>query len=181
MVPQPGPRYMAMQRLPGLMDVHFDYLIEAQLHLTSTLFGRGSNVRRVRYQDRGDRYIVKDTWHNVACALTEGQILRVISEVQNVPRVVDEYVVSENVFSSTYASRSTLLGVPELYSALQDGQFRDRVHPRLLQEASPIQVISKFKSRAEFAHTSMSYTYGIKICANFISGEMCLYRPKLEI
>jgi hypothetical protein len=162
-VPRPGARYMAMQRSPNLADVHFDYIIEAQLHLTETLFGCGSNIRRVCHRDRGDSYIVKDTWHNVACALTEGQILRVISEVQNVPRVVEEYVVGENEFSSTYESRSKLLEVPELYSALLDGRFHDRVHLRLLMKASPIQVITKFKSRVELAQALIDCVNGMSL------------------
>ena len=158
-VPQAGPRYMSMQRPPKLAP--FDYVVDAQLHLTESLFGRGSNVRRVHHRTTNDHYIVKDTWHNVARALTEGQILHVIREIPNVPKVKNEYVVDEDSFSSTIASRIRIMGPEATYSALQNGRFQDRVHLRLLMEASPIQVISEFKTREELARAFRDCVIGM--------------------
>jgi hypothetical protein len=150
---------MAMQLPPT--PAHFDYIIDTQLHLTESLFGRGSNVRRVHHRTTLDCYIVKDTWHNVARPLTEGQILHVISEIPNVPKVKNEYVVDEDWFSSTITSRFKVMGEGAVYSALQDGHFQDRVHLRLLMEASPIQVITEFKTREELARALKDCVIGM--------------------
>ncbi|OJA07576.1 hypothetical protein AZE42_04423, partial [Rhizopogon vesiculosus] len=148
--PQPnGLRYMAMQ-CPKFANMNLDYKIEGQLHLTETLFGRGSNVRRVCHRGTNTQYIVKDTWHNVARHLTEGQILHVIRDIPNIPKI-KEYVVDEDQFSSTFHSRFKVVGDEQVYTALHNGLFQDRVHLRLLMEAMPIQLISNFKTRAELA------------------------------
>jgi hypothetical protein len=158
-VPQAGPRYMAMQRPSN--PASFDYVVDAQLHLTESLFGRGSNVRRVHHRTTKDRYIVKDTWHNVARPLTEGQILHVIREIPNVPKVKNEYVVDQDLFSSTITSRIRIMGEEAVYTALHNGRFQDRVHLRLLMEASPIQVISEFQTREELARAFKDCVIGM--------------------
>jgi hypothetical protein len=161
-VPRVGPRHMVMQRRHPT-PAYFDYIIDAQLHLTESLFGRGSNIRRVHHYTTLDCYIVKDTWHNVARPLTEGQILHVISEIPNVPKVKNEYVVDEDWFSSTITSRFNVVEEGAVYSALQDGHFQDRVHLRLLMEASPIQVITEFKTREELARALKDCVIGMSM------------------
>ncbi|KAG1776166.1 hypothetical protein EV702DRAFT_1046331 [Suillus placidus] len=85
LAPCRGPRLMAMQCIPedktnSLPEsCRLNYAMDAQIHLTDSLFGHGSN----------------DTWHNVHQKMTEGQILCVIAGIANIPELVEEYVISQ--------------------------------------------------------------------------------------
>jgi hypothetical protein len=125
--------------------------MDAQIHLTDSLFGRGSNVRRVHHVETKESFIVKDTWHNVCRKMTEGQILRVIAGIANIPELVEEYVVSPPHFSCTSTARTLALTASEAHSHELEHRFHARVHVRLLMKARSIQVISQFQSRAGLA------------------------------
>ncbi|KAG1765278.1 hypothetical protein EV702DRAFT_1051080 [Suillus placidus] len=149
------PRYMALQaqtcdpsrRSPFPRE----YQIEMLLHVADNMLGRGSVVRRIRHISTGIAYIAKDTWHNVSRKLTEGQILRIISGIDNVPTICEEYVVGEDRYSSTAAARLGPLTKAQVTTALQNGEFQDRIHLRLLMEDTSVKLITQFKTRAGLA------------------------------
>ncbi|KAG1726747.1 hypothetical protein EDD22DRAFT_961367 [Suillus occidentalis] len=125
--------------------------MDTQIHLTDSLFGRRSNVCRVHHVETKESFIVKDTWHNVYRKMTEGQILRVIAGIANIPELVEEYVVSPPRFSCTSTARTLALMASEACSHELEHRFHACVHVRLLMKARSIQVISQFQSRAGLA------------------------------
>ncbi|KAG1845004.1 hypothetical protein F4604DRAFT_1688913 [Suillus subluteus] len=150
------PRYMALQAPPasgrsGRSPFPREYRIEMLLHVADNMFGRGSVVRRIRRISTHIAYIAKDTWHNVSRKLTEGQILRIISGIDNVPTICEEYVVGEDRYSSTAAARLGPLTRAQVATALQNGEFQDRIHLRLLMEDASVKLITQFKTRAGLA------------------------------
>ncbi|KAG2064235.1 hypothetical protein BDR04DRAFT_1162784 [Suillus decipiens] len=151
-------RYIALQAQPlsgRSKNASYDrqYKIELLLHVADNMIGRGSVVRRIRDMttEVQSTYIIKDTWHNVSRKLTEGQILRVISGIDNVPTICEEYVVGEDRYSSTAAARLGPLTKAEVATALQNGEFQDRIHLRLKMEDDSIKLITQFKTRAGLA------------------------------
>ncbi|KAG1844453.1 hypothetical protein F4604DRAFT_1937490 [Suillus subluteus] len=125
--------------------------MDAQIHLTDSLFGRGLNVHQVHHVESKESFIVKDTWHNVRRKMTEGQILRVIAGIANIPELVEEYVVSPPRFSCTSMACTLALMASEARSHELEHCFHAHIHVRLLMKVHSIQVISQFESRAGLA------------------------------
>ncbi|KAG1853785.1 hypothetical protein C8R48DRAFT_675730 [Suillus tomentosus] len=145
LAPCRGPRLMAMQCIPedktNLLpeSCRLNYAMDAQIHLTDSLFSRGSNIRRVHHVESKESFIVKDTWHNVHRKMTEGQILRVIVGIANIPELVEEYVVSPPHFSCTSTARTLALTASEARSHELEHRFHARVHVRLLMKARSVE------------------------------------------
>lgn len=161
------PRYMALQAQPASgrsrqSPFPREYKIEMLLHVADNMFGRGSVVRRIRHISTHIAYIAKDTWHNVSRNLTEGQILRIISGIDNVPTIHEEYVVGEDRYSSTAAARLGPLTTAQVATALQNGEFQDRMHLRLLMKDASIKLITQFKTRAGLAQALLDCIKGMR-------------------
>lgn len=137
-----------------------EYKIELLLHVADNLFGRGTVVRRIRRINSLASYIAKDTWHNVSRKLTEGQILCIIKDIDNIPKIREEYVVGEDCYSSTAAARLVPFSQAEVSTALQNGLFQDRVHLRLLMEDASVKLVTQFKTRAGLAQALLDCVKG---------------------
>lgn len=158
------PRTMTLQYYPLHTDLSdLSVLAKNFFTISSTIFigdgliGRGTCVFRVEDVE-GNRFIIKDTWHDPKRCFTEGQILQLIQGIPYVPEYVQEVVVSSYLRSRTLFSRAVTAdkyhgGVDRIISDLAAGRFDDRVHLRLQTKASKtkLKLITDFNNRKELA------------------------------
>ncbi|KAJ7507264.1 hypothetical protein B0H11DRAFT_2319013 [Mycena galericulata] len=110
------------------------YKIVETLFVSDVIRGRGTVCWRVRYE--GNDYVIKDTWADNSRPHTEAEILNMAKDVEGVPKVIADVVVSINgVEESTANLRSTITPPPGKKGAkLRDtlSTIEERIHRRLV-------------------------------------------------
>ncbi|KAJ7507262.1 hypothetical protein B0H11DRAFT_2185726 [Mycena galericulata] len=126
------------------------YKIVETLFVSEAIRGKGTVCWRARYE--GKDYVIKDTWVDNSRPHTEAKMLHMAKEVEGVPKVIADVVVSINgVEESTANLRSTITPPPGKKGAkLRDtlSTIEERIHRRLV--LTPVgYALPHFSSRKE--------------------------------